>query len=163
MIIVCGVDNTGKTTITKLLAKKFKLSPLRRYHTLPPTDHDDYAQWLINRLDMPENTMAETIVDRFGVGEYVYGPVIRGENKLLPYHDALISRFDKVRPLFILCEVPVEQMMKDFHVREQYPDAQYLTELQNKYKEATGKNAIWRGQETKAYQECKQKYIADNK
>ena len=34
------------------------------------------------------------------------------------------------------------------------------TELQNKFKAETGKNAIWRGQETKVYIEWKQKQLA---
>ena len=73
MIIVIGLDNTGKTTLVNHLSEKFNVPIAQRYHTLPPKDGEDWTSWLREQIESTD----EVIHDRFFFDELVYGPVLR--------------------------------------------------------------------------------------
>lgn len=72
MIIVEGMDNTGKTTLIETLAKHFNLPTVKSYR--PFTREDIYA--LHSWISAAPQTV---ITDRHpSISDLVYGPTIRG-------------------------------------------------------------------------------------
>lgn len=133
MIVVVGADNTGKTTLVQKLKESFKLYEIPRYHTLPPTDYADWFRWVKSVLS---GRRVDTIVDRFFIDEFVYGPIKRGKiglegQKLLE----LEVMFSEERPLIILCDTAQENIEKTFFERDQYPDLSEIAAIREKFKE----------------------------
>lgn len=75
-IIIEGIDKTGKSTLAKYLSKKFNL-PIKKFSAPDGNPYNDY-------LDFIKNETKPHIIDRFYLGELVYGPVKRGKSWLTP-------------------------------------------------------------------------------
>jgi thymidylate kinase len=135
MIIVCGADNTGKTTLVRHLSEKFNLPQVLRYHMMPPEDYVEWFRWLQDNLTVVVNAQ-EVIADRFYVEEFVYGPIKRGkvglsESKIEIINDLVESE----RPLIILCETDLTTIQKTFGEREQYPELKEIPTIMAKFRE----------------------------
>lgn len=121
MIIVEGADNTGKTSLVNHLIERFKLEKVPRYHTLPPQDYKEWAEYSIGI--MSRRDVSNLIADRFFISEFVYGPIMR--HKIgIHFEDQLelIDAFRDLRPLIILCDPGDEAISKNFNDRQQYPE-----------------------------------------
>ena len=137
MIIVTGVDNTGKTTLVNHLVDKFKdrgLKQIEKYPTLPPTDGMDWAGWVVNKL-ITKNRF--TIADRFYVEEFVYGPLLRGsmciDSNIVRSINTMIMQ---VKPLIIWCNTDIETIRKTFMERAQLEGVyERIGKLQHKFEE----------------------------
>ena len=87
IVILEGPDGSGKTTLAKELQERFGL----RYHhegpppaNIPPLYH--YARVL------EDYRGSDVVIDRFALGERIYGPIIRGKDGLGPEGWKLIRR-----------------------------------------------------------------------
>lgn len=130
MIIITGVDNTGKSTLAMHLSNKFGIDILERYHTLPPTDYEDWYRFLVKNLDSDE----EVIADRFYLDELVYGPVVRKKVGLTDHQIRMMnSLVNEEQPLIILCHRKAELVAKNYLDREQYLDITKIHAVQNGY------------------------------
>lgn len=130
MIIVTGVDNTGKSSLVRHLSEKFDIPIATRYHTLPPTDGEEWYIWAKHQFEHK----GELIYDRFFIDELVYGPVLRGKYVVSIEQMAQLSTMLVMRqPLFIYTKLPLEKIQESFAVREQYPDATDLGKLLNRF------------------------------
>lgn len=130
MIIVTGVDNTGKSSLARHLSKEFGIAIAQRYHTLPPTDGWEWYIWAKHQFEHK----GELIYDRFFIDELVYGPVLRDKYVVSIEQMAQLSTMLVMRqPLFIYTKLPLEKIQEGFEVREQYPDATDLGKLLNKF------------------------------
>ncbi len=88
IIIVEGMDGTGKTTLVQQLAHRLDVKPRKFVGSLGPSD--DYRLTLVNRTinEIAELSVASAegrpikrLYDRFPlISEAVYGPVLRGHN-----------------------------------------------------------------------------------
>ncbi len=126
MIIVTGVDNTGKSSLVRHLSEKFDIPIATRYHTLPPTDGEEWYIWAKHQFEHE----GELIYDRFFIDELVYGPVLRNKYVVSIEQMAQLSTMLVMRqPLFIYTKLPLEKIQESFAVREQYPDATDLGKL----------------------------------
>lgn len=137
MIIVCGADNTGKTTLVEHLTDKFKLSKIPRYHTMPPTDRHDWLDWVITHLQANDPAR---IADRFYVEEFVYGPIKRGSVLLTGpeqfFFDGLVA---ERRPLIILCQTDMKTISSTFGDREQYPNLNEIPVIMSQFRYVLGR------------------------
>lgn len=122
MIIVEGMDNSGKSTLAKHLAEKFGLEYLHS-----PSEYRNDSNRMINwaiekmleRKYMPHKKPA--VYDRFSpISDRVYGPVLRGGT---PYNDLAIGAIavkllKDVPHLIIYCR-PSRERILNFGSREQ--------------------------------------------
>ena len=112
LIIIEGMDNTGKSTLVK------KLSSYLPHHevVVSPGPCANHVQWCIDELNRTDNR----IYDRFPVfSETVYGNIIRGYSTLNNYLDQLLSMLVDTNPLIIYCDPGLEVIRGTFHEREQ--------------------------------------------
>lgn len=112
MIIVEGMDNTGKTTLVRNLAEQFQLE--MRHSASDLKGSQDLLDWVDQEL---EHNEYNTIYDRWPlISEEVYGPVLRGKSVIS------LNRYDgwteKPDPLFIYCRPSLNKIL-NFHYREQ--------------------------------------------
>ena len=100
IIVVEGVDNTGKTRLIKRLVQSFPL--LKVIKSPGPTP--DLPRWTMQELMESRNRHLK-IYDRFFFSELVYGPVLRGKNLYSEKEQNYILDFMKLvaQPLVILC------------------------------------------------------------
>ena len=75
-IIIEGPDCSGKTTLAKQLSQELEFT--YRHEGPPPLDMNlkDYYCGTLAMLNEP------TVIDRFAIGERVYGPILRGKDGL---------------------------------------------------------------------------------
>lgn len=118
MIVVEGMDNSGKTTLVSRL--RFAIGA-RVVKSCGPKDKDeDLFDWTRKQLERP-NTRPLYIYDRFSViSDPVYSPVIRGKNPFFDHREGelLIEEFIKQEPLIIYCNPGLERIT-NFGEREQ--------------------------------------------
>lgn len=117
MIVVEGVDNTGKTTLIKRLMRCFP--QLEYVKSLGPATEREMIDFVMKYFEMKDNK--NIIFDRFPlIVESVYGPVVRDACKI--HHDRIVKLdklFRRQRPLIIYCDRSLEDILKTFHEREQ--------------------------------------------
>lgn len=101
MIIVEGVDNTGKTRLIGDLSRNFPL--LKVIKSPGPTP--DLPRWTMQEL-MESRDRHLKIYDRFFFSELVYGPVIRETVLYTPEQRDYILQFMELvaHPLVIMCQ-----------------------------------------------------------
>lgn len=94
LIIVEGADKTGKTTLCKVIAKRFGY---RYHHFGPPKKRpaDEYIDFLLS-LKQP------TVCDRFHLGELVYGPMLRGKVGITPLELLTIERMLRLKRAILI-------------------------------------------------------------
>lgn len=110
MIVIEGMDNSGKTTLAKQLAKN------RDY----PYVHSPGKSFTWDWIEKALNKEEIVVYDRFPViSEQVYGSVLRNWNRFGSYKGQVIQRkFINKEPLIIYCRPP-EEVIFDFGKRKQ--------------------------------------------
>ena len=109
-IIVCGMDNTGKTTLCNSLSTRtgFKIAPT----TGPGFSRESMMENILLNMDKPESV----IFERFSIfEEMIYGKILRGKSKF-DYSDVEAMR--KYKPIIIYCR-PSDEVIFNFGKREQ--------------------------------------------
>jgi hypothetical protein len=92
VIIISGMDNSGKTTLATALGRVLIMPVI---HSPGPLPLDDQIQWVIAHMGM------DAIFDRFPlIEELVYGPVLRGHSNFNP-DDPLFCELGHHQPLII--------------------------------------------------------------
>lgn len=103
MIIVEGMDNTGKTTLIKRLLQQYDLD-YRGSASELRGDPQKLIAWVDEELSRP--TTKVPIYDRFPlISEEVYGPVLRGRSSIPDHRYDGWTKDHKV--LFIYCRPPL--------------------------------------------------------
>ena len=111
VIIVEGMDGTGKTTLVQQLAHRLEVKPRKFVGSLGPSD--DYGLVLVNRT-ISEITELEItssgrrpvkrLYDRFPlISEAVYGPILRGHNCFGGLYYPLRRRLLALKTVIIYC------------------------------------------------------------
>lgn len=75
-IIIEGPDCSGKTVLAHQLCK---MLAFEYHHEGPPPSNKNLANYYCGMLAMLQ---MPTVLDRFALGERVYGPILRGKDKL---------------------------------------------------------------------------------
>lgn len=113
MIVVEGMDNTGKTTLVSQLREKYLFPVLvssRYYETENRTEK--WVRWIYKMMELSRDE--HIIFDRFPlISEHVYGPILRGKNVLAehPAWPDLLGKFGGLEPLIIYCRPPMEHVL----------------------------------------------------
>lgn len=113
MIIIEGMDNTGKTTLISRIVNKF---PQLELIKSPGPDQADQPTWIRNELQKTN----QRVYDRFPlISEEIYGPEIRGYSALGDNWSPLWTELIKQDPLIIYCRPPRDVILKTLYDREQ--------------------------------------------
>lgn len=110
LIIIEGCDCTGKSSLAEYLSGKFRTM---KYHFSKPKGkaYDEYIEFI-------EELNCDMVVDRYYLGEEVYGPVWRGKSSLTPWEFMDIEhKLTPFRPLGIFCHTDVESIISGFKTR----------------------------------------------
>ena len=116
MIIVEGMDNSGKSTLAKHLAEKFGLEYLHS-----PSEYRNDTKLMIDWALKQLLDQKLAVYDRFSpISDRVYGPVLRGGT---PYNDTIAGKsavelLKTVPHLIIYCR-PERERILNFGSREQ--------------------------------------------
>ena len=138
MIVCEGMDNTGKSTLAKLLAEDLGF-PLQV--SIPA--YKDVVKSIAQVHDavLKDIHGEQVIYDRFPlISEYIYGPIIRGESSF-PVINPQLTHFLACRPIIIYTRVPIE-IIEEWGDREQMDGvkehAYQIFELYEEMMEALG-------------------------
>ena len=130
MIIVTGVDNTGKTSLVSHLSEKFSIPIAPRDLRLPPVDGEEWFEWCRKGLERKGNFL----YDRFFMDELVYGPIMRDGYVCSVQQMAALSSMMLIRqPMLILAWLPHEENLKSFNDRGQYPKPEHVKLLSDQF------------------------------
>lgn len=115
MIIIEGMDNSGKTTLVNYLASEI---PCEMMRSPGPNTPEFLASWVM--IMIQRQASLPVLFDRFPViSEAVYGTVLRGKNALDLYGDRTFTVILKaLHPLIIYCRPPFDRIL-DFEGRDQ--------------------------------------------
>lgn len=120
-IILEGENKTGKSTLAKLLVKKYGF----QYVKCSQPKGDPYVEYMrkINAVRKP------TVFDRMYIGENVYGPIYRGKSMLSPEQNrnlemALMSK----NTVVIYCSDSAENIRSRFS-EEQWADQKKIEQV----------------------------------
>jgi hypothetical protein len=116
LIIVEGMDSTGKTTLINKIRAKFP----QFVYTKPVPSKGPEG---ISGQDMVDGTKAlfakvlagdDYISDRVNmVSEFIYGPICRGHSRLtLDQLDEILPQFYQIQPIVIYCRPSTEAVIK---------------------------------------------------
>jgi len=98
-VIIEGPDGAGKTT----LAQQFVKSGLKYHHEGPPPAGCSVFDHYMSFLDRCDAAGVGMVLDRFHIGEIVYGSILRGSSGITVEQAMVISsRVDRI----ILCLPP---------------------------------------------------------
>lgn len=111
IVIVEGMDGTGKTTLVQQLAHRLGVQPRKYVGSLGPSD--DYRLALVSRTRSEITELEITFVkggsvkrlyDRFPlISEAVYGPILRGHNCFGGLYYPLRSRLLALKTVIVYC------------------------------------------------------------
>jgi len=111
IIIVEGMDGTGKTVLVQQLAHRLEIKPRKFVGSLGPSD--DYRLALVSRtrseiteleIASAEGRPIKRLYDRFPlISEAVYGSVLRGHNCFGGLYYPLRSRLLALKTVIIYC------------------------------------------------------------
>ena len=117
MIIVEGVDHTGKTTLMNQLMVEFSDYKLTSHKS--PDKNMERPSWWAREL-LTSRHERNRIYDRFFFSEFVYGPPLRGKTCMSDSEEELLWSFiDHIKPFVILCQPPETKDLKPIEHTEQ--------------------------------------------
>lgn len=109
-IVIFGVDNSGKTTLSEKLKEIFPNYQVK--HSPGPVPADEMVKWMDENVFNPQ----DLICDRFPlIEEGVIGPILRGTNVLKNVDS---NRYYNNIDLFIFCNPGLDKIQK-WGTREQ--------------------------------------------
>ena len=118
MIIVTGMDNTGKSTLVDKLAEEYNLTKVKSLG--PEFTRDEKNLWIMDQIGRDQKFSHLLIFDRFlPFEEMVYGKVLREEN-LYSLDDPYLQALKACNPQIIYTR-PSSQVIFNWDDRPQMP------------------------------------------
>lgn len=142
IIIVEGMDGTGKTTLVQQLAHRLEVKPGKFVGSLGPSD--DYRLALVNRtiseiteleIASAEGRPINRLYDRFPlISEAIYGPILRGRNCFGVRYYPLRRRLLALKTMIIYCRPNREVIQANIQQAPQMSGVlEHFGELLNAY------------------------------
>jgi len=137
IIILEGCDKTGKTTLAN---KLFERTDFKMYKSSQPKKppYEEYMEMLdiIGKED--------AIIDRFHLGEMVYGPIYRGKSNLTNIQFKYIEdRLKKLKTVVIYCSDDSTKIAKRFKKdKEEFTKEQDIVDILLRYYEIIKKSTL---------------------
>jgi thymidylate kinase len=124
LILIEGVDGSGKSTLAANLAKR---TGGRIIKTAEPTA-DCLVYYTAPLMDYRAGSGETIIIDRFHLGEKVYGPIRRGKSGLSPVKWGAVEAFLAERgAIGVLCFCPLEDVFSRLRKRGEPVNEEQLT------------------------------------
>ena len=146
IMIVEGIDASGKSTLVKKLAKSYRTTNVLHFEFPQGSDNQERALWQKAQFDLLFKTMSTfnnrfqvLILDRSHIGERVWGPLYRGLD--VSYLDELEKNYSHL-DVKIICMTADEKDVLQRHDErgEKYPGYN-INEISEKLIEACHSNA----------------------
>lgn len=137
-IIIEGCDKTGKTTLANRLSEMLEM-PIKKFSAPTGDPFPEYMKFLID-------TKQPHIIDRFYLGENVYGPLKRGASQLDFRRNRIIEMTCKLLGTFnILADGDVETIAEAFEKeKETFVTAEEIPQIvQGFRKQVVDSMLIW--------------------
>lgn len=142
IIIVEGMDGTGKTTLVQQLAHRLEVKPRKFVGSLGPSD--DYRLVLVNRtrpeiseleITSAEGRPVKRLYDRFPLlSEAIYGPALRGRNCFGGLYYPLRSRLLALKTVIVYCRPDRDVIQANVQQAPQMPGVlEHFDELLDAY------------------------------
>ena len=142
IIIVEGMDGTGKTVLVQQLAHRLEIKPRKYVGSLGPSD--DYRLALVSRTRSEIATLEaistkggsiKRLYDRFPLlSEAIYGPILRGHNCFGGLYYPLRSRLLALKAMIIYCRPDREVIQANVQQAPQMPGVlEHFDELLDAY------------------------------
>lgn len=110
MIIVTGMDNTGKTTLVQELSLQLNIPTVKSPG--PELSVNEKKLWVMDQLAREDTVPSGIVYDRFmPFEEMVYGLVLRGETPFT-LNDSLLAELKNRRPVIIYTRIPREKILE---------------------------------------------------
>lgn len=118
MIIITGMDNSGKTTLANTLSQEMGMPVVKSIG--PNATRSEQDVWLLDQLIREKNLPGTIIYDRFlPFEEMVYGNILRGESHYT-LGDYYLTQLRELKPAIIYTR-PSSDIIFNFGDREQMP------------------------------------------
>ena len=133
MIIVEGLDGSGKTTLVKHLYEELKLNLRPRFSTSLGGPHEDLFDLV--RKDFEHGVGVDHLYDRHPIiSEIVYGSIIRGKFDSRLIGEEMQNWLREANPLLVMCAPPGKEMVKNIMEGDHMPGVkENIVPLMNGY------------------------------
>lgn len=116
MVIITGMDNSGKTTLANQVANNLKTNLVKSPG--PNYSKSEKDDWIKSQIDFDRESLEYRVYDRFiPFEEMVYGRVLRGD-PLYSLDDKLMKELRSINPTIVYTRPPTEVIF-NFGEREQ--------------------------------------------
>ena len=127
-IILEGSDCAGKTTLARELVK----CGYTYIHNGPPEPDEDLAESLL--LQLNKAAAGPIVIDRFHIGEIVYGPMLRGKSALADDEWARIDvKIEALGGIVVICLPAWRQVLDGWAARKALEHIQMYDQLRESY------------------------------
>ena len=135
MIVIEGMDNSGKSTLARALADNIGL--IVQESEGPPRSPEEMNA----RVDRYQEMEGRLFVRHPCISENIYGPRIRGANCITPGRMML---FYEAKPLLIYCDAGDRGMTG--HERLEHDTDEHMVGLEREYREILTEYRLWAAQ-----------------
>jgi hypothetical protein len=146
VIILEGPDGSGKTTLANALVKM----GFEYRHEGPSPKKIDLVDYYLKTLNNAIESQTDTVLDRFWLGERIYGPIARGSDRLGDRGQTLFLRLHNSKQVKQYICLPSLKAARQNYAKKIVEKSDYLGNLD-----------MW-GQTFKSYREWLDKYGNDS-
>lgn len=154
VFILEGPDGAGKSTLAQKIVDhlyRTGADTVQLWHFGPYTaDHDplvEYLDPLKNWRDTHDDQSVDhLIIDRFHIGEMVYGPIFRGKSKLEKRFRKKINEYlDEIGAVKIYMATPYDEVLRRFRERgDDFVREDQLYNIFHKYQNLLGEGIAYK-------------------
>jgi thymidylate kinase len=140
IVILEGENKTGKTTLAKHIEKEYGFRYIKCSQPGKRGPYAEYREVIESILQKPENV----VIDRFHIGEEVYGPIYRGRSGLSQENFSEIEQdLNKLNTILIYCYDNENNIAKRFkEENEEFANVEKIAKTLELYKVALRKSNI---------------------
>lgn len=139
LVILEGENKTGKTTLAKYIKDEHGFKYIKVSQPGPDGPYKEYTN-ILKKIKAGSNV----VIDRFHLGEEVYGPLYRGSSGLTSeqFQD-IENTLNKMNAILIYCYDSEDNIAKRFkEENEEFADVKKITKTLDLYKNVLKKSRL---------------------